>query len=125
MATRRKTNGKSPPPAAPRQTFRQAIDTADPEVTPEEREAAKAWRRRIEDARKFDENARTGYALARSFARNEPGAFEVPVPVAPTNIQILKSFLYARNPDLDIVPAPSTNPPAQADLLDIAKREMA
>jgi len=124
MATSRKRTRTGKALAAPK-SLRDAIDATDSDVPATEREAAKAWRRKIEDARKFDENARTAIALSRSYARNESGSYEVPVPVAPTNIQILKSFLYARNPDLDIEPSPSTNPPAQADLIDIAKREMA
>lgn len=84
----------------------------------------KAWLKRITDARKFDEAARKQYALDRRYARGDAGDFDVDVPIAGSYVDILKSFLYARDPDLDILPSDATNPPPIADLMDMAREEI-
>jgi len=82
----------------------------------------KAWLCRIEEARKFDEGARKQYAIDRKHAKRRRGGFEVDVPIAGTYVDILKSFLYARDPDLDVMPAESTQPPPEDELMRMAKQ---
>jgi hypothetical protein len=93
---------------------------------PEVDEAAdvKRWLKTITDARNFDEAARKRYAIDRQFARGDRGDFEVGLPIAATYIDILKAFLYAKDPDLDIQPADGTTPPPMADILERARAEV-
>lgn len=81
------------------------------QATAQESADVKAWFKKIEDAREFDKNARKRYALDRRYARGDAGNFQVDVPVAPSYIDVLRSFLYAKDPDLDVLPARSTEPP--------------
>lgn len=83
----------------------------------QEKADVKAWFERIEQARKFDEPARTQYAKDRRYARGDSG-FEVDANLVGTNIDILESFLYARDPDLDVTPGPMVRPPSVEALRD-------
>ncbi|MGH8172505.1 MAG: hypothetical protein ACREPX_05120 [Rhodanobacteraceae bacterium] len=78
----------------------------------------------IADARTFDENARIRYALDRKYANGDGGEFDVVIEVAPSYIDVLTAFLYANDPDLDIQPAPGTNPPPMADVLKMARAQV-
>lgn len=80
----------------------------------------KKWWDRIEEARKFDEPARTQYAKDRRYARGDSG-FEVDANIIGTNIDILESFLYARDPDVDVTPAQACEPPSIDALRDVAE----
>lgn len=84
----------------------------------------KAWLERIKEARKFDEGARKQYAIDRKFAKRRKGSgiFEVDVPIAGTYVDIMKSFLYARDPDVDVAPAPATAPPPEDEIVRMAKK---
>lgn len=107
--------------------FQQGVDNVDAEnggPTQEEREDVKRWLKRIDDARKFDENARKRYAVDRRYARGDRGMFEVGLPIAGTYIDILKSFLYATDPDLDAQPSDGTTPPPMADILKLARQQV-
>lgn len=75
-----------------------------------ERTDVDRWAKRIKAARKFDENARQQYAKDRRYARGDSG-FEVGANIVGTNIDILESFLYARDPDFDVKPGPAVRPP--------------
>jgi hypothetical protein len=90
---------------------------------------AKCWLDKIKEARKFDEGARKQYAIDRGLARRRKGRagtiYEVDVPIAGTYVDILKSFLYARDPDVDVLPAPSTEPPPEDELVRMAKQSLA
>lgn len=55
-------------------------------------------------ARQFDQEARKDYAFCRRYARGD-SAFEVSVNLLGTYIDIMVSFLYARDPDVDALPA--------------------
>lgn len=99
----------------------------DAKAKAQEEADAKCWLDKIKAARKFDEGARKQYAIDRQFARRRRGAnfFEVDVPIAGTYVDILKSFLYARDPDVDVVPAASTEPPPEDELVRMAKKAIA
>lgn len=101
-----------------------AEDTAERDSKAQAAADVKAWLKRIHDARDFDKAARKQYAMDRRYARGDSGQFEVCVPVAPAYIEILKSYLYARNPDLDVLPADATNSPPMADLLEMARKQV-
>jgi hypothetical protein len=87
----------------------------------EESADCKAWLDRIKEARQFDEPARKGYAVDRRYARGDSGQFEVDVPIASTYIDILASFLYARDPDVDCLPAESAGPGRLEDARQFGK----
>ncbi len=88
---------------------------------------AKCWLEKIKEARKFDEGARKQYALDRRYAKRRKGGgiLEHDVPIAATYIDILKSFLYAKDPDVDVLPAASTEPPPEDELVRMAKQALA
>lgn len=69
----------------------------------------KEWHKRIKRARAFDENARAQYALDRSYVSGDAGrsTFEVTTNIAGTYVDILVSFLYARDPAADVLPSES------------------
>ncbi len=87
-----------------------------------EREKAdvQAWMRRIEEARKFDAEARKQYARDRRYARGDSG-FEVDTNLIGTFVDILVAFLYAQDPDVDVTTAPSAEPPDMEALRDTAE----
>lgn len=84
----------------------------------------KAWNRRIEDAREFDKHARKRYARDRSYARADKTHFEVDVPIAQSYIDVMRSFLYAQDPDVSVTPSPLTDPPPQKAILAMADKGM-
>lgn len=90
------------------------------------REAAdvKAWFERIDRARRFDEEARRQYARDRRYARGDSG-FDVDVNLIGTFIDIMTAFLYAQDPDVDVLPAPSAEPPSLEALREAAKASAA
>ncbi|MEO7398361.1 MAG: hypothetical protein ABIW84_07345, partial [Ilumatobacteraceae bacterium] len=81
-----------------------------PDVSNAERADVKRWFERIEGARKYDEKAREQYARDRRYARGDSG-FEVDANLIGTYIDLTESFLYAKNPDVDVLPAKATEPP--------------
>jgi hypothetical protein len=102
-----------------------SVDTEKPGPTQAEQDAAKEWLKKIKDARDFDENARARYAIDRAYADDERGDFTVLLPIAGTYIDILKAFLFARDPDVDVQPADSTQPPPMAAVMDMARTQIA
>jgi len=88
-----------------------------------EKEDVKAWFEKIERTRKFDEPARTQYAKDRRYARGDSG-FEVDANLVGTNIDILESFLYARDPDFDVTPGPMVSPPSIEALRDAVEDQV-
>jgi hypothetical protein len=97
----------------------------DPAVYEKECADVRQWKKKIEEARKFDENARKRYAIDRSYARGDGGAYTVIVDIAQSYIDVLGSILFAKEPDLNISPAPSTEPPPQKELEKQAAKESA
>ncbi|MGH8032705.1 MAG: hypothetical protein ACREO8_10165 [Luteimonas sp.] len=79
-----------------------------------------AWQKRIMDTRKWDEEARKQYAKDRRYARGD-SVFLVDDNIVGTNIDILESFLYARDPDVDVLPAKSCRPPSIETVRDAAE----
>jgi hypothetical protein len=80
----------------------------------------KCWTQRIDTARKFDKEARKEYARCRRYARGDSG-FEVDANLIGTYIDITESFLYARNPDVDVRPAPTASVPSDDAIQDAAE----
>jgi hypothetical protein len=70
------------------------------------------WLKAIKDARDFDKEARKGYAMDRTYCRGQANTdvFDVYVNIAGTYVDILTGFLYARDPDVDVLPAASCGP---------------
>lgn len=103
----------------------QAYDLTD-EVEAGLKEAAnvRRWLKDIQEAREFDKAARKQYALDRKYARGDSGDFEVDVPIAGVYVDILTSFLYARDPDLDVQPAETVKPPSNTELIDQVRDEV-
>lgn len=78
----------------------------------EEEADAKKWLREIKDSRDFDKEARRNYAIDRTYCRGQANTdvFDVYVNIAGTYVDILCGFLYARDPDADVLPAESCGP---------------
>ena len=104
-----------------------APDPASAVTAVQEEAASRQWLNRIAEARKFDEGARKQYALDRRHAKRRGGKnfFEIDVPVAASYIDVLKSYLYARDPDVDVLPSEATAPPPDDDLVRMAKQALA
>jgi len=70
----------------------------------DEEAAVKDWLKRIEDALDFDKAAREGYAKDRTYcqATANSDVFDVRVPIAGTYVNILTTFLYARDPEASV-----------------------
>lgn len=88
------------------------------------RQFVRQWFERIDEARKFDEEARKQYARDRRYARGDTG-FLVDSNIIGTFIEILQAFLYARDPDVDVLPSPSAEPPDVQALWDAAQASAA
>jgi hypothetical protein len=93
----------------------------DPER--EQRRAhVKALFEAIDSARKFDEEARKQYAKDRRYARGDTG-FKVDSNLIGTFIEILTAFLYARDPDVDVLPSEAATPPDVDALWEAAEQQ--
>lgn len=86
----------------------------------EDSELAKEYWKQYEYARKFDEGARKDYAFCRRYARGD-SSYDVSVNLIGTYIDILVSFLYARNPDLNVGVADSAGEQRKAEMKLLAK----
>jgi hypothetical protein len=108
------------------QNFTDGADAAKPDPTatptkakvptPQERADCTRWLRCIESARDFDKVARKRYALDRRYARADHGKFRVDVPTAQSYIDVLRSFLYAQDPNVDVQPSGFSQPPPQKEI---------
>lgn len=94
----------------------------DPNEEAKEAADVERWDKTIKQARKYDEEARKQYARDRRYARGD-SSFAVDANIVGTNIDILESFLYARDPDVDALPAPSCQPPSKEAIRDMAEME--
>lgn len=90
----------------------EAREAAAAQAILDEEAAVARWKRRIDDGREFDKNARTQYAIDRTYVGGEAGRglFDVTVNIAGTYTDILVAFLYARDPAADVLPAESCGP---------------
>lgn len=98
----------------------------DPELARQyqrEETDVKRWFDELQWARKYDEPAREQYVKDRRYARGDSG-FEVDANIVGTNIDILESFLYARDPDFDVTPGPAVKPPSPESLRDAVEDQM-
>lgn len=75
------------------------------------------WKKKITESRAHDSNARKQYAIDRTYVGGEAGrgGFDVRVPIAGAYVDLLTSFLYARDPSVDIQPADSAGPSRKKD----------
>lgn len=80
----------------------------------------KRWFAKYEQARKFDEPARQQYARDRRYARGD-SAFDISANLVGSYIDILEAFYYAKDPDLDIAPAPAAQTPSMDALRESAE----
>lgn len=67
------------------------------------------WLTRIKVVTKHDENRLKQYAADRAYARGD-SSFKVKVPIIGTFIDIMVSFIYARDPDVDAFPSEAAGP---------------
>lgn len=91
------------------------VPATGPEPVPyavSEERVKKLWEE-FDEAREFDEAARKDYAFCRSYARGDSG-WEVSVNLIGAYIDIMVSFLYARNPDVAAMPAATVGKATQA-----------
>lgn len=93
------------------------VDVAREKAHAQERTDVDRWTKRLKAARKFDDPARAQMAKDRRYARGDSG-FEVGANIIGTNIDILESFLYARDPDFDVTPGPAIRPPDMLAMRD-------
>jgi hypothetical protein len=73
----------------------------DDDAKRQKKEDVKKWNDKIDAVRKYDAPALKEYAKNRRIARGDSG-HNISVNIVGVYIDILKSFLYAKNPDLDI-----------------------
>lgn len=73
-------------------------------ATLQEKAMVKSWFTRIDESREFDKDAYKQLALDRAYARGD-SSFAVKVNVIGSFIDTWVSLLYARNPDVDALPA--------------------
>ena len=111
------------------QPLEQGIATAnaqangkDPQAYAQECADVKRWQKAISEAREFDKVARKRYARDRSYARADKTHFDVDVPIAQSYIDVMRSFLYAQDPDVDVTPSPLTDPPPHKAILAMAAK---
>lgn len=81
------------------------------------------WADRVGKGRKFDEEALKQYAKDRRYARGDSG-FSVDANILGTFIDILVAFLYAKDPEVDVLPAKATEPPGIDAIRDAAELDI-
>lgn len=92
------------------------------EAKKEEYAAVKKNQEEYDQAREFDKFARRQYAIDRRYAAGTADArWAVSTNLIGSFIDILTSFLYARNPDVSVKKAPQVNNSGTAGLEDFAK----
>jgi len=113
------------------QPLEQGIQAANADYQGEDQQAyarecadVKAWQKAIEEAREFDKYARKRYARDRKYARADRTHFEVDVPIAQSYIDVLRSFLYAQDPDVSVTPSGLTEPPPQKAIMAMVAKQM-
>lgn len=81
-------------------------DNCGEDVPQSERQEVTRWLNRIKIARDYDAPRRRQYAIDRKYGRGD-SSMEVRVPIIATFIDMLVSFIYARDPDIEVFPAES------------------
>lgn len=105
-------------PTSPDEAMDKGVSAADPGQAKEYADV-KAWEKRIFSARSYDAPARSNYVRLRRYARGDSG-FKVDANIVGTNIDILEAFIYAKNPDVDILPGKAVEVPSAELLADAA-----
>lgn len=77
------------------------------------------WEKAIYETIKFDKNAREQYAIDRKLVRGD-SSLEVSANLLGTFVDVTASFLAARQPDVDVLPSRSIEPPSLDALRDMA-----
>jgi hypothetical protein len=99
------------------QTAEQQADTDVESKDSQETADCKQWHKRLKDAKEFDREAHRAYARDRSYLSGSKAKFKVIVPIAQTYVDILESFLYTRNPTVEVDPTAMSEPPPQKQVL--------
>lgn len=86
------------------------IPDEEAEAKKEEKAQVSRWLEEIKEAREFDKDVWREIATDRGYAAGL-SAHEVSVNLIGSAIDIMKSFLYAKNPDVAVVPARQTSMP--------------
>ena len=94
------------------------ITAASP--TGQEVSDVRAWQKRLKAARDFDKPAREQYARDRRYARGDSRS-DLNSNIAGVFVNILTDFLYAKNPDVDCLPARNAQPPSVNALKEAAR----
>ncbi len=89
-------------------------------ITPDERTLVKQYAKDIEASRHYDRNARRDYAFCRRYARGD-SSWSVDINLIGTYIDILVAFLYARDPDIDVLVSESAGQARKRDAGQFAK----
>lgn len=100
----------------------EGIAAADSDDAPEKQKEASdvgRWMRRINSTLGFDADAHRNYVRCRRYARGDSG-FMVDANIVGTNLDISEAFLYAKNPDVDVLPAKAVEIPGGEALVDAA-----
>ena len=82
----------------------------DAQAEKQEKEQVKHWLDEITKARDFDKNAFAEMATCRGYAAGL-SAHEVSVNIIGSNVDTMKPFLYAKNPDVSVTPARQASMP--------------
>jgi len=82
----------------------------DAQAEKQEKEQVKHWLTQIEQARDFDKQAYAEMATCRGYASGL-SAHEVSVNIIGSNIDTMKPFLYAKNPDVSVTPVRQASMP--------------
>lgn len=91
-----------------------AAEGKDPEEAKREREEKQQvswWLGQIKESRDFDSNFYKQVAIDRGYAQGL-SAHEVSVNLIGSAVDVMKAFLYAKNPDIAVMPAKKTSAPS-------------
>lgn len=86
----------------------------------EDSKDCKKWQERVKSTIKYDDNARKQYAVDRRYARGD-SAQAVTTNLVGTYVDITASFVAAKQPDVDVLPSLSVEPPSLEALRDASE----
>jgi vacuolar-type H+-ATPase subunit H len=88
----------------------------------QEKKDVKAWGDKIKAGRALDAAARKQYAVDRGHCSVDAGkAYGVSVPIAAAYVDVLSSYLFARDPAMDSQPSAAAGPARMEDARSLAK----
>lgn len=102
-----------------------ALDPRRKDVPNGEQAEVKQWHAEIREASAHDEEAVKQYAKDRQYARGGSSEFEVQVPIGQSYIDVLRSFVYAKDPDVTVTPSGMTEPPPHKEIEEIVEKDFA